>query len=75
MGNRTDCLAIVQSVAQLALKLGMATTAEGVETLEQLEQVRAAGCTHAQGYYFDKPKPPGSIRHWFVSGQEYHSVA
>jgi diguanylate cyclase (GGDEF)-like protein len=33
----------------------MATTVEGVETLEQLEIVRAEGCTSAQGYYFSRP--------------------
>ncbi len=32
--------------------LGMTTTAEGVETLEQLEKLRAEGCTEAQGYYY-----------------------
>ena len=66
MDCRPDCLAIVQSVAQLAQKLGMATTAEGVETLEQLDQVRKAGCTQAQGYYFDQPKPVLEIAHWFA---------
>ncbi len=66
MDRRPDCLAIVHSVAQLAQKLGMATTAEGVETLEQLDQVREAGCTRAQGYYFDQPKPALEIAHWFA---------
>jgi diguanylate cyclase (GGDEF)-like protein len=65
MGRRDDCLAIVQSVAQLAQKLGMATTAEGVETLEQLRQIREVGCTHAQGYHFDRPKPAAEITGWF----------
>ena len=37
--------------------LGMVTTAEGVETAEQLEQLRAAGCTEGQGYYFGRPAP------------------
>lgn len=66
MSSRPDCLAIVQSVAQLAQKLGMTTTAEGVETKVQLDQVREAGCTQAQGYYFDRPKPAAEIRHWFM---------
>ncbi len=64
--GRPDCLAIVHSIAQLASKLGMATTAEGVETLEQLGQVREAGCTQAQGYYFDRPRPSSEIVRWFV---------
>ncbi len=66
MGRRPDCLAIVHSVAQLAQKLGMATTAEGVETLKQLDQVREAGCTQVQGYYFDRPRPASEIICWFA---------
>ena len=54
---RPDCLAIVQSIAALGANLGMSTTAEGVETVEQMEQLRAAGCTEAQGYLFARPKP------------------
>ncbi len=65
MDHRPDCLAIVRSVAQLAQTLGMTTTAEGIETLEQLDQVRQAGCTQAQGYYFDQPKPVSEIARWF----------
>ena len=65
MDRRPDCLAIVRSVAQLAQTLGMTTTAEGIETPEQLDQVRQAGCTQAQGYYFDQPKPVSEIARWF----------
>ena len=36
--------------------LGITTTAEGVETVEQLAQVRAQGCTEAQGYLFSRPR-------------------
>ena len=35
----------------------MATTAEGVETREQLEMVREEGCTEMQGYFFSPPRP------------------
>jgi EAL domain-containing protein (putative c-di-GMP-specific phosphodiesterase class I) len=35
----------------------METTAEGVETKEQLDIVRAEGCTDAQGFYFSVPRP------------------
>ncbi|MFC0386015.1 putative bifunctional diguanylate cyclase/phosphodiesterase [Muricoccus vinaceus] len=67
MGYRPDCQAIVVSVLGLAAELGMATTAEGVETEEQLEQLREFGCTEAQGYLFDRPRPAGEIRHWFAA--------
>jgi EAL domain-containing protein (putative c-di-GMP-specific phosphodiesterase class I) len=53
--------AIVQSVARLARVLKVPTTAEGIETKEQLELVRAAGCTEFQGYLFSAPRPAGEI--------------
>ena len=61
LGAEPDCLAIVKAVAGLGSSLGMATTAEGVETLEQLRQVREQGCTEAQGYYFSPPLPAGEV--------------
>ncbi|TPG41843.1 EAL domain-containing protein, partial [Roseomonas nepalensis] len=70
MGHRADCLAIVTSVLDLAHQLGMDTTAEGVETEEQLEQLRSAGCTEVQGFLFDRPRPPAEIGRWLVSGAE-----
>ncbi|WP_431285256.1 putative bifunctional diguanylate cyclase/phosphodiesterase [Humitalea sp. 24SJ18S-53] len=65
MATREDCLEIVRSVARLATQLGMTTTAEGVETSAQLNQVRDAGCTEAQGYFFGKAEPYESLWHWF----------
>lgn len=47
--------AIVRAVAALGASLGMTTTAEGVETLEQLDLVRTEGCTHVQGYFTGRP--------------------
>ncbi|HEY5065740.1 MAG TPA: EAL domain-containing protein [Xanthobacteraceae bacterium] len=59
-----DSLAIIRAVTGLGSSLGMATIAEGVETPEQLERLRAEGCTKAQGYYFGAPKPADeAIRH------------
>jgi EAL domain-containing protein (putative c-di-GMP-specific phosphodiesterase class I) len=46
----------------------MATTAEGVETNEQAEQVRAEGCTEMQGYFICPPSPAHEIAH-VLSGQ------
>ena len=48
-------------MARLGASLGMATTAEGVETKEQLDVVRAEGCTEMQGYYFSPPRPAAEI--------------
>ena len=52
-----DGLAIVKAVIALGRSLGMATTAEGVETDGQLDIIRAEGCTEAQGFLFSKPLP------------------
>lgn len=54
--DRRDCAAIVTAVVGLGSALGMATTAEGVETEEQFQQLRAEGCTEVQGYLFSRPK-------------------
>ena len=66
MSRRADCRAIVTSVLNLAHELGMTTTAEGVETEEQLEQLRQTGCTEVQGFLFDRPRSAQDIRHWFL---------
>lgn len=46
---------IVRAIATLAHNLGMDVTAEGVETADQLAQLRALQCKHGQGYFFSKP--------------------
>jgi EAL domain-containing protein (putative c-di-GMP-specific phosphodiesterase class I) len=55
-GNQED-IAIVESIVTLGRSLELATIAEGVETVEQLELLRSFGCTYAQGYYIAPPKP------------------
>ncbi|WAT18122.1 EAL domain-containing protein [Aurantiacibacter sp. MUD11] len=47
--------AIIASITSLAHALGMDTTAEGVETLDELELVRMHGCTHVQGFIYERP--------------------
>jgi EAL domain-containing protein (putative c-di-GMP-specific phosphodiesterase class I) len=47
----------VRAVTGLGESFGMTTTAEGVETEEQLERLRAEGCTEVQGYLFSPPVP------------------
>ncbi len=59
--QRPDCLAIVSAVTGLARCLDMATTAEGVETAEQLALLRAAGCREAQGFLLGRPQPVREI--------------
>jgi diguanylate cyclase (GGDEF)-like protein len=51
-----DSVAIVLAIAGLAKHLGIATTAEGVETKQQLQQVKALGCSEMQGFLFSAPR-------------------
>ena len=53
--------AIIRAVSGLGVSLGMATTAEGVETLEQLDNLRNEGCTEVQGYLFSPPRPAAEV--------------
>ena len=56
-----DCRSIVSAVAALGHSLGMTTTAEGIETYDQLQMVKAEGCTDLQGYYFSEPLPGADV--------------
>jgi diguanylate cyclase (GGDEF)-like protein len=55
--EREEALAIIRAVTSLGSSLGMETTAEGVETEEQLKKLKEEGCTEVQGYLFSKPVP------------------
>jgi predicted signal transduction protein with EAL and GGDEF domain len=57
----TDSLAIVQATIQLSRKLGMKTTAEGVETEEQLRILTEEGCAEVQGYHVSRPVPARKV--------------
>jgi diguanylate cyclase (GGDEF)-like protein len=61
LGKENDCVAIIRAVTRLGSSLGMITTAEGVETEQQLEILRAEGCVQVQGYLFSRPKPKSEI--------------
>ena len=52
-GNRNG--AIIAAIVSLAEALGMETTAEGVETLDELDLMRMLGCSHIQGFIYDRP--------------------
>ncbi len=55
VGQKSD--AIIRAVSEMASTLGMEIVAEGLETIEQVAAVRAAGCTLGQGYYFSRAVP------------------
>lgn len=62
-GSR-DCRLIVQSITELARGLGLISTAEGIETAEQLRVVKELGCDLAQGYLISQPLEPKALGPW-----------
>ncbi|WP_442885668.1 putative bifunctional diguanylate cyclase/phosphodiesterase [Caulobacter sp. CCNWLW153] len=56
-----DALAIIKAVLDLGASLGITTTAEGVESEEQLHELRRQGCGEIQGYFISRPKPAAEI--------------
>jgi diguanylate cyclase (GGDEF)-like protein len=54
LNKSVDAAAIIRAVLALGRSLGMTTTAEGVETRDQLAYLRAEGCVEVQGFYFKK---------------------
>ncbi|WP_374556502.1 putative bifunctional diguanylate cyclase/phosphodiesterase [Aquitalea pelogenes] len=61
LANDNTDRAITEAVIAMGHKLGMKIIAEGVETPEQLELLRKAGCDYAQGYLFARPMPPAAF--------------
>ena len=66
--------AIIASITSLAQALGMDVTAEGVETLDELDLVRAHGCTHVQGYIYSKPLSPQDADERLAAGLAMEAV-
>jgi diguanylate cyclase (GGDEF)-like protein len=62
MSDHDDSLAIVRAVIAMGSGLGIATTAEGVETAEQFKQLKLEGCTEVQGYLFSPPRPAADVK-------------
>jgi EAL domain-containing protein (putative c-di-GMP-specific phosphodiesterase class I) len=55
------CAAVIRAAARLAKELGLALTGEGVETCEQFELLRSAGCDETQGYFHSQPLPESEL--------------
>lgn len=62
MGRNRHNLEIVRTIALLAQNLRLDVIAEGVETPEQLAQLRAIGCGYAQGFLFSRPLTADNVR-------------
>ena len=66
---------IVQAVVNIVAARHMTTTAEGVETQQQMELLRALGCSEMQGYLFSPAKPAAEIRQLLFSHRERSGAA
>ncbi|HEX5210215.1 MAG TPA: EAL domain-containing protein [Pseudolabrys sp.] len=70
LSNGAEPVAIVQAVANLAKCLNMTSTAEGVETQQQMDMLQSMGCTEMQGYLFSRARPAKEIRQFFKQSPE-----
>jgi predicted signal transduction protein with EAL and GGDEF domain len=68
LSNGAEPRAIVHAVAGLAKCLNMISTAEGVETQQQLDTLQAVGCTEMQGYLFSRARPADQVMQLFEAG-------
>ena len=67
IGSNDENLEIVKTIILLAKNLGMEVIAEGIETEEQLIQLRNLNCEYGQGYYFAKPMDRSIIEKFILS--------
>jgi diguanylate cyclase (GGDEF)-like protein len=67
MSDHGDSLAIVRAVVAMSSSLSIGTTAEGVETYQQLERLKSEGCTEAQGYLFSPLRSAADVKTWLAA--------
>jgi EAL domain-containing protein (putative c-di-GMP-specific phosphodiesterase class I) len=67
LGVKPEATAIVRAVAGLCGNLGVAATAEGVETEEQARLLQIEGCHEIQGYLIGRPCPVDEVHDWITS--------
>ncbi|MDP1583124.1 MAG: EAL domain-containing protein [Bradyrhizobium sp.] len=70
IADNASSLNIVRAVAALANGMGMTTTAEGVETIEQRDRIASEGCTEMQGFLFSRPLPAADIERLYLARRE-----
>jgi predicted signal transduction protein with EAL and GGDEF domain len=61
LAERPDCVAIVRAISGLGRSLNITTTAEGVETIDQFDWLRAEGCNEVQGFLFSAARPAAEV--------------
>ena len=73
IGRDVEDSAIVRAVITVAKSLGLSVTAEGIETADQLDQLRTLGCDHGQGYFFAKPMTSDRVPAFLVATSPWGS--
>jgi EAL domain-containing protein (putative c-di-GMP-specific phosphodiesterase class I) len=66
MEDNADDRIVVGAVVAMAHALGIAVTAEGIETVAHRDLARAAGCDRGQGYLFARPMPAEELATWLL---------
>jgi diguanylate cyclase (GGDEF)-like protein/PAS domain S-box-containing protein len=74
LATNHDNRAIAESVIVMAHKLGLKVIAEGVETGEQMELLKAAGCDYGQGYFFSQPLSADDFEHLLMEKNAKHGA-
>jgi diguanylate cyclase (GGDEF)-like protein/PAS domain S-box-containing protein len=74
LATESESIAIIRAVTGLGKSLGISTTAEGVETAEQLAILKSEGCTEIQGYLVSAPRPSAGIAK-ILPNDEFAAVA
>jgi len=65
---------LLRSAVEMANELGLVTVAEGVESEQELQLVRACGCTLAQGWLFSKPLAGNELLAWLTDRDQRHDT-
>ena len=73
LGKRPEATIIVRAIAGMCASLGASVTAEGVETEEQMEALRAVGCSEVQGYRIGRPCPASDLGGWLAAFRASHA--
>ena len=68
--NDDDAVAVARAIIDLGHALGFRITAEGIETQEQYDFLRNAGCDQGQGYLLARPMPAADLARWLASRGE-----
>ena len=73
LGKKPEATIIVRAIAGMCAGLGASVTAEGVETSEQMEALRAVGCSDVQGYLIGRPCSASDLREWMAAFAASHA--